>query len=154
MKKILIISLLCLWGFAASAQYKGQWRAIHAYELTGNNTYFGMNFTGEYFPFHYVSIAPALTFFIPSQGNARAFDLNARYYFTEKNKQWYGLMGYGHFTRKEETTPVQTIRYNSLNVGMGGMLKLRDELGINPEIRRQFGSNDWVFKLGVVYFIN
>jgi hypothetical protein len=35
------------------------------------------------------------------------------------------------------------------------MLKIRDELGFNPEIRYQpIGRNELIFKLGVVYFIN
>lgn len=139
----------------AFAQYKGQWRGIHAYEITSVNGFFGMNFTGEYFPLNYFSLAPSITFFIPATGNARGYDLNARYYFTEKEKQWYALLGYGYYKRVYEFNTEGSVTYNSINLGAGGMIKLRDEIGINPEIRYQpIGRNEVIFKLGIVYFIN
>lgn len=155
MKKIIIVLVLIFAANLAQAQYKGQFRGIHAYEMSSGKGFFGMNFTGEYFPLNYFSIAPSVTFFLPATGNARGFDLNARYYLTEKEKQLYALFGYGHYTRKYEFNPKETERFNSINLGLGGMLKIRDELGINPEIRYQpIGRNELIFKLGIVYFIN
>lgn len=104
---------------------------------------------------NYFSIASGFTIYTPATGNARGFDVNARYYLTEKTKQWYGTLGYGHYTRVFEFNPEGIRRHNSINIGAGGMLKFRDELGINPEIIYQpMGRNEIIFKLGVVYFIN
>jgi hypothetical protein len=155
MRKIIVVVLILIFSHSAKAQYKGQWRAIHAYEMTSGKGFFGMNFTGEYFPLNYFSIAPSMTFFLPATGNARGFDLNARYYLTEKQRQWYALLGYGHYTRIFEFNPKGSLRFNSINLGAGGMIKLSDEIGLNPEIRYQpIGRNEFIFKLGVVYFIN
>lgn len=155
MKKILTIICLVFVAFSASAQYKGQYRAIHAYEIAYDKPFFGLNFTGEYFPLNYLSVVPSFTLFVPATGNARSFDLNARYYLSEKEKQWYVTAGYGFYRRIFEFNTEGRFDYNSLNLGAGGMIKLRDELGINPEVRFQaFGRNSTVFKLGIVYFIN
>ncbi|AFL84804.1 hypothetical protein Belba_2238 [Belliella baltica DSM 15883] len=155
MKKFLIIAGLVFISLSVSAQYKGQFRAIHAYEMAYDKPFFGLNFTGEYFPLNYFSIAPSFTFFVPPTGNARAFDLNARYYLTEKEKQWYLTAGYGFYRRIFEFNEQNTLDHNSLNLGVGGMIKFSDELGLNPEVRFQaFGRNSMVFKLGIVYFIN
>jgi hypothetical protein len=155
MKRILIILVFFMISYSSYGQYKGQWRALHGYEIPVQTGFFGMNFTGEYFPVNYLSIAPSFTFFIPATGNARGFDINARYYFTEKERQWYGLFGYGHYVRVFEFNPIGRESFNSINIGAGGMIKLRDELGINPEIRYQpIGRNDLMIKLSVVYFIN
>ncbi len=156
MKKIFFV-LLFLVNLATTSfgQLQGQLRGIHAYELTSPRHLFGINFTGEYFPVDRFSVAPSFTVFTPAQGNARGFDLNARYYFTENDVQLYGTAGYGYFVRLSEETPVQRTRMNAVNIGLGGMLKLRDELGFNPEVRYQTGQRDTiVFKLGFVYFIN
>ncbi|MGY6741427.1 MAG: hypothetical protein ACXIUQ_01725 [Cecembia sp.] len=155
MKRIVIFAIFLLMGFSAKAQYKGQVRFIHAYEMTSDKGFFGMNFGFEYLAFNYLSFHPSITFFTPETGNARGFDINARYYLTEKEKQWYTLLGYGHYTRVFEFNPEGIRRHNSINLGAGGMLKFRDELGINPEIRYQpMGRNEVIFKLGIVYFIN
>lgn len=155
MKKILTVVILLLVVITAEAQYKGQWRAIHAYEIPGDTPFLGMNFTAEYFPSNYFSIAPGFTFFTPATGNARGFDINARYYLTEKEREWYVTAGYGFYRRVFEFNPQGRFDFNSLNLGAGGMIKLSDEIGINPEVRFQaFGRNALVFKLGVVYFIN
>jgi hypothetical protein len=155
MRKIVIVVLFLIFSNSAIAQYKGQWRGIHAYEMTSGKGFFGMNFTAEYFPLNYFSLAPSMTFFLPATGNARAFDINARYYLTEKQRQWYALLGYGHYTRIFEFNPIGSLKYDSINLGAGGMIKLNEEIGLNPEIRYQFGSRDeFIFKLGVVYFIN
>lgn len=155
MKKIILIAILCMIYSGLFAQYKGQWRAMHAYEIPADKPFLGLNFTGEYFPSNYFSIVPGFTFFTPATGNARAFDINARYYLTEKEREWYVTAGYGFYRRVFEFNPIGKLDFNSLNVGAGGMLKLSDEIGLNPEIRYQaFGRNSLVFKLGVVYFIN
>jgi hypothetical protein len=155
MKKILLIPIFLLIGFSAKAQYKGQLRFIHSYEMTSVKGFFGINFGAEYVMLNYLSLHPSVTFYTPATGNARGFDLNARYYFSEKERQWYGLLGYGHYTRVFEFNPEGIRRHNSINIGGGGMIKLRDEIGINPEIRYQpIGRNEVIFKLGIVYFIN
>lgn len=155
MKKIFIIIALVLFSLDGFAQYKEQWRAIHAYEIPMTTGFFGMNFTAEYFPLNYFSIVPSYTIFLPATGKASGFDVNFRYYLTEKEKQWYGLLGYGYYLRRFEFNPEGRRRTNSLNIGAGGMIKFNDELGINPEIRYQpIGRNELLFKLGVVYFIN
>lgn len=155
MKRIVIIFILIFISYDGFAQYKSQWRAMHGYEMGTSDGFFGIGLTGEYFPGNYISIVPAFTYFLPARGHARAFDLNARYYFTEKEKQWYALVGYGHHTRLYEFNEIGKERFNSLNLGAGGMLKVNDELGFNPEIRYQaFGRNEFIFKLSVVYFVN
>lgn len=155
MKNALLIICLAFVSTYSSAQYMGQYRAIHAYELAYDQPYFGLNFTGEYFPINYFSIVPSFTFFVPLSGNARSFDINARYYFTEKEKQWYVTTGYGFYRRVFELNSDGRFDFNSMNIGAGGMIKITDELGINPELRFQaFGRNSMMFKLGVVYFIN
>ncbi|MCH7408241.1 hypothetical protein MM239_02450 [Belliella sp. DSM 111904] len=155
MKRIIILVLLCIVVNTASAQYKNQYRAIHAYEMAYDKPFFGLNFTGEYFPTNYFSVVPSFTFFTPATGNARSFDINARYYLTEKEKQWYVTAGYGFYRRVFEFNPMGRFDFNSLNLGAGGMLRLTDELGVNPEVRFQaIGRNSMVFKIGIVYFIN
>ncbi|UJP63775.1 porin family protein [Mongoliitalea daihaiensis] len=155
MKKISLLILFLLVSSGIHAQYKGQWRAIHAYEIPTDTPFLGLNFTGEYFPLNYFSIASGFTFFTPATGNARGFDINARYYLTEKEREWYVTAGYGFYRRVFEFNPIGRFDFNSLNLGAGGMIKLSDEIGLNPEIRFQaFGRNAMVFKLGVVYFIN
>ncbi len=155
MKKLAIIFIIFFISHEGFCQYKSQWRAMHGYEMDTKDSFFGIGISGEYFPLNYFSVVPAFTYFLPATGHARAFDLNVRYYFSEKEKQWYGLLGYGHFTRLFEFNELDKQRFNSLNVGAGGMIKFNDELGINPEIRYQgFNRNDLIFKLSIVYFIN
>lgn len=155
MKNIILTILFIFVLSIASAQYKGQYRAIHAYELAYDQPFFGLNFTGEYFLINYFSIVPSFSFFVPSAGNARSFDINARYYLTEKERQWYMTGGYGFYRRVLEVRSEGRFDHNSMNIGLGGMLKITNELGINPEVRFQaFGRNSMMFKLGVVYFIN
>ncbi|PSL07236.1 hypothetical protein [Cecembia rubra] len=155
MKKTFAFLAFMILSNLAFAQYKGQWRAIHGYEMTSGTGFFGLNFYGEYFPLNYFSIVPGFTFYTPASGNARGVDINARYYLTEKNRQWYGTVGLGHYTRVFEFNPEGIRRHNSINLGAGGMLKLREELGINPEIIYQpIGRNEVIFKLAIVYFIN
>ncbi|SIT05868.1 hypothetical protein [Belliella pelovolcani] len=155
MKKYLLIICLTFVSYFANAQYQGQYRGIHAYEMAYDKPFFGLNFTGEYFPFNYFSVVPSFTFFTPATGNARGFDINARYYLTEKEKQWYVTAGYGFYRRVFEFNEIGRFDHNSLNLGAGGMLKITDELGFNPEVRFQaFGRNSMMFKLGIVYFIN
>lgn len=155
MRKLVLVLVFFTFSNLVFAQYKNQVRAIHGYELTSGKGFFGMNFAAEYFPLNYFSIVGGFTFYTPATGNARGIDINARYYLTEKQKQWYGTLGYGHYTRAFEFNPEGIRRHNSINIGAGGMLKLMDEIGINPEIIYQpMGRNEVIFKLGVVYFIN
>ncbi|MDR7130131.1 hypothetical protein J2X69_002479 [Algoriphagus sp. 4150] len=154
-RKIVFALMLCLVSFLANAQYKGQWRAIHAYEWSGSDYLFGMNFTAEYFPAHYLSIAPSYTIFLPATGKASSLDIHARYYLTEKKNQFYGLAGVQHYFYNKEfdNRGKQVVR--SLSLGAGGMLKLNESLGFNPEIKYSFSpANRLVLKAGVVYFIN
>jgi hypothetical protein len=153
-KAVLIILFLLSYNFAF-AQYKGQIRVIHGYEVPSDTGFFGMSFGGEYISVNRLSIAPSVTFFLPATGNARGFDINARYYFTEESVQWYGLLGYGKYVRVFEFNPIGRKSFDSINIGTGAMIKLRDEIGLNPEIRFQpYGRNEFIFKLGVVYFVN
>lgn len=154
MKKLLLIVAFLIICTTSYGQYKEQVRVMHGYEMGVDKGFFGMNFTGEYFPLNYFSIAPSFTFFLPATGNARGFDLNARYYFTEKERQWYSLLGYGYYTRVFEFNPIGRESFNALNIGGGGMIKLSDEIGINPEIRYQAGRNDLLFKVSMIYFVN
>ena len=155
MKKIILVLVFFTFSHLVFAQYKNQVRGIHGYEMTSGKGFFGMNFTGEYFPLNYFSLAGGFTIYTPATGSARGFDVNARYYFTEKERQWYGTLGFGHYTRVFEFNPEGIRRHNSINLGAGGMLKLRDEIGINPEIIYQpMGRNEVIFKLAIVYFIN
>ncbi|ERM81852.1 hypothetical protein P872_08940 [Rhodonellum psychrophilum GCM71 = DSM 17998] len=151
-----VLFFLVFTGFTnlASAQYKGQQRIYYANEYAINAGFFGMNFTGEYFAFDNVSIVPSYSIFLPKKGKASGVDVNIRYYFTEEKLQFYGLAGYGYYTRKFEAIPNERLNFNSINIGAGGIIKLSDELGINPEIRYQTDRNDFLLKLGVVYFIN
>lgn len=156
MKKLIFTLLVFSIGYSTSlAQYKGQWRALHGIEIPVTTGFFGLGFTGEYFPLNYFSVASSFSFYVPSQGNARGFDINAHYYLTEKQRQWYALFGYGYYVRIPEFPGELIDRSNSINVGFGGMIKVLDELGFSPEIRYQpIGRNDLMFKLSVVYFIN
>jgi hypothetical protein len=153
-KKLFVILLIAI-NSKAYAQYQGQGRAMHGYEIGSSSGYFGMTFGAEYFPMHNVSFAPSVTFFIPPSGNARGFDLNMRYYVTEGSYQLYGLVGYGNYVRASESNPPIKTKFNSINLGIGSLIKLRDEIGINPEIRYQPGDRkEVIFRLGFVYFIN
>lgn len=153
-KKLLLLFLIVI-NTHAFAQYQGQGRVMHGYDIASSTGYFGMTFGGEYFPVHKLSFAPSVTFFIPSTGNARGFDLNMRYYLTEGSLQLYGLLGYGNYVRASESNPVSKMKYNSANLGIGGLIKLREEIGMNPEIRYQPGErNEVIIRLGFVYFIN
>jgi hypothetical protein len=154
MNKVILVLVFMLISSVSYGQYKDQIRVKHGYEMGVDKGFFGMNFTGEYFPINYLSIAPSVTFFTPATGSARGFDLNARYYLTEKESQWYATAGYGHYTRVFEFNPIGVLRANSLNLGGGGVLKLSDEIGINPEIRYQLGRNDLLFKISILYFVN
>jgi hypothetical protein len=155
MRKILLLFLLIVSQSAVFGQYQSQWRATQAYELPSSSGFLGINFTAEYFPVNYFSIAPSYTVFLPGSGRATGTDLNFRYYFTEKVKQWYGLFGYGYYQRTPEEGRVQRVNSHSINLGGGALFKLRDELGINSEIRYQpIGRNELIFKVGLVYFIN
>lgn len=155
MKKYLILLAMMLSFQTSFAQYKGQWRVIHAYELTTETRFFGMNASVEYFPKHYLSVVPSYTIFLPATGKASGLDLLARYYLTENKKQWYATGGYGYYQRRFEFNEVGKESFHFLNVGAGGMLKLNETLGLNPEIRYQVGDpGNVVFRIGVVYFIN
>ena len=151
-----VLFFLVFTGFTslASAQYQGQQRIYYANEYAVNSGFLGMNLTGEYFPIDNISIVPSYTIFLPKAGKASGVDLNVRYYFTEEKIQFYGLAGYGYYTRKFEFSPFERLNFNSINIGAGGILKLSEELGINPEIRYQTGRNDFLLRIGVVYFIN
>lgn len=155
-KKIVLGLAFCLFSFFANAQYKGQWRAIHAYELSiRSNVEFGINFTGEYFPVHYLSIVPSYTIFLPATGKASSLDVTSRYYLTEKKKQLYGLAGFRSYFFNNEFDDRGKQVINSFQIGTGAMLKINDLLGLNPEFRYAFSpGGDLVLKLGVVYFIN
>lgn len=155
LKFIPILVLFCLFHFGAFGQYKGQFRGISAYEYDFGSKLTGFNFAGEYFPAHYLSFSPSYTIFFPGEGKSLELGLNARYYLTEKRKQWYGTVGYGSLTRIEELDGTRKTVSHFANIGIGGMIKFSDVLGINPELRHQFGQqNNLVFRIGVVYFIN
>ncbi|PRY85697.1 hypothetical protein [Mongoliibacter ruber] len=154
-KEILLVFIFSTLLSTAYAQYKDQVRVYHGYEWPSETWFYGINFTGEFFPINYFSIAPSFTLFVPSTGNARAYDINARYYFTEKERQWYGTFGYGHYTRVYEFNPIGRISTNSVNIGGGGVFKINDEIGINPEIRYQpIQRNEMIFKISILYFVN
>jgi hypothetical protein len=153
-KKLLVIIMLLI-SCQAFAQYQGQSRLMQSYDIASSSRYFGVTIGGEYFPIHNLSFAPSITFFIPPTGNARGFDLNMRYYVTEESFQFYGLLGYGNYVRATESNPSIKTAFNSANLGIGALIKLREEIGINPEIRYQAGDrNEFIFRLGIVYFIN
>jgi hypothetical protein len=155
MEKKLLVIIMLLISSQAFAQYQGQSRLMQSYEVASSSGYFGLSIGGEIFPIHNLSIAPSITFFIPPTGNARGFDLNLRYYFTEESLQLYGLLGYGNYVRATESNPSIKTAFNSANLGIGALIKLREEIGINPEIRYQAGDRkELIFRLGFVYFIN
>ncbi|WPR75922.1 hypothetical protein [Algoriphagus sp. NG3] len=147
--------IFCTASMMATAQYKGQWRASNAYEWSFSDNLFGMNFTAEYFPLHYFSVVPSYTVFLPASGKASSLDLHARYYFTEKMKQFYTLAGYRAYYYTNEFDELGTKANRSFSFGVGGMLKFNNALGINPEIKYAVPpGDDLVVKLGIVYFIN
>lgn len=141
--------------FGAVGQFKGQIRGINAYEYDFGSRLTGFNFAGEYFPAHYLSLSPSYTIFFPRNGKNLEFGFQGRYYITEKKRQWYGTVGYGSATRIEELDGFYKSVKHFANVGFGGMLKLNESLGINPELRKQLGQqNNLVLRVGMVYFIN
>lgn len=155
-KIIIVCGLLFLSPFIAKSQYKGQWRAIHAYDWSiRSNVIFGMNFTAEYFPAHYFSVVPSYTIFLPATGKASSLDITSRYYLTERKKQLYGLAGFrSYFSNKEFDDQGNQVD-NSFQLGAGAMLKINDSLGFNPEFRYAFApGGELILKFGVVYFIN
>lgn len=154
MNKVLLVFVFLLISFSSFGQYKEQFRAMHGYEMGVDKGFFGMNFTGEYFPLNYFSVASSVNFYTPATGSARSFDINGRYYLTEKERQWYVTSGYSHYVRVYEFNPIGRESFNSLNLGGGGMIKFNDEIGINPEVKYQLGRNDLLFKLSIVYFVN
>ncbi|MDX5338534.1 MAG: hypothetical protein LPK25_05870 [Cyclobacteriaceae bacterium] len=156
MKNILGIGLLWLFSVSfAHAQYKNQWTVSQGYEVRTNPAYFGMNASVEYFPAHYFSIRPSYVVYLPSSGKATGLNLDIRYFLTEKKNQWYATAGYGYYQRKYEGETQPMLRQNYFHLGTGINLKLMDQLGLNPEIQSQLGPDtSWVFKIGLVYFVN
>jgi hypothetical protein len=154
-KKIKLTLILTCFALFAQAQYKGQWRAIHAYELATQGPLFGMNFAAEYFPLHYLSVVPSYTVFLPATGKASSLEFNLRYYPFEKKKQVYGVAGFNSYFRDKEFDTKGKEVTQSLLIGTGGMFKFNSSLGFNPEIKYLLGPrNEFVFNLGVVYYIN
>lgn len=155
MKKIILVVLILSLSHVGFAQYKGQFRAQYSGEFALKKGLFGNNFTAEYFPLEMLSFAPSFTIFTPPSGKASGIDLNFRYYLKEGNVEYYGLVGYAHFRRREELHPMDLDTFDSVNIGFGGLFKLVEELGLNPEIRYQpQNENEFLIKLGFVYFIN
>ncbi|WP_194774488.1 hypothetical protein [Pararhodonellum marinum] len=156
--KLVSILFMMFLGFnAAQAQYQGQFRLQYAAEFTTvNNVLFGNNLTGEYFPLDKISFSPNFSIYTPATGKASMLHLDAKYYFTEENIQWYGLVGYGYFRRRFEFNPENPLlRVSSVNVGTGVIIRLIDELGLNPEFKFQPQNNgEFLIKIGLLYFIN
>lgn len=137
------------------AQYKGQWTVSQGYEFQSDPGYLGFNLAAEYFPSHYFSLRPSYALYFPKSGKASGANLDARYFISEKNNQWYATAGYGYYQRNFELSDQSRTHLHFLNLGAGVNLKFLDQLGINPEINTQIGqSSRWTFRLGVVYFIN
>lgn len=156
MKRILGTALALLLTISlANAQFKGQWTVSHGYEVRTNPSYFGMNAAAEFFPTHYFSIRPSYAVYLPALGKASGANLDFRYFLTEKKTQWYASAGYGFYQRKFEANQQPMLKQSYFHLGTGLNLKLMDQLGINPEIQSQLGPNtSWVFKVGLVYFVN
>jgi hypothetical protein len=154
MKKLGLILFFMLGSLTCFGQYKNQFRAQSANEFAIYDGFIGINFKGEYFPLERFSINPSITFFLPSKGTATGFDVNGRYYITDDRFQVYGLFGYGFFTRKFENINQERLVVHAINAGLGTLVKLSQELGINAEFRVPIPRQEMVFGLGVVYFIN
>ena len=154
MKKFFFLFPFIFIAFTAFGQYKNQFRAQYANEFTINKKFLGINFKGEYFPYERFSINPSITFFLPATGTATGFDINGRYYITDDRFQVYGLIGYGFYTRNFEFNPKGRITEHAVNLGLGSLFKLSQELGINTEFRIPVPSQEVLVSLGIVYFIN
>lgn len=139
----------------ANAQYKNQWTISQGYEIRTNPSFFGMNVGTEFFPAHYFSVRPSYVVYLPALGKASGANLDFRYFLTEKKTQWYATAGYGYYQRKFEANQHPMLKQSYFHLGTGLNLKLMDQLGLNPEIQSQLGSNtSWAFKVGLVYFVN
>lgn len=138
------------------AQYKGQYRAQYGNDYMFKAGLFGMNFSGEYFPFEKISFAPNISILFPETGKASNLHLDTRYYFTEEKVEFYGLLGYANFRRRYEFNPDITYQNTgTLNIGGGILYKVIDELGFNVEFKLQpQNDNDFMVKVGLSYFIN
>ncbi len=156
MKNVLLLFALMLSGISiCSAQYKGQFRVQYSGEFKLKDKFYGNSLGGEYFPFEMVSFAPSVTLFTPATGKASGLDFNARYYVKEGDVEFYGLAGYALYRRRFEFNPKGLEQFSTLNIGIGGIFKFIDELGLNPEIRYQpQNNNEFLIKIGMVYFIN
>jgi hypothetical protein len=154
MKKYLLLLTLLISSISCFGQYKNQSRVQSANEYALNKQFLGITFKGEYFPFERFSVNPQVTFFLPATGTATAFDVNGRYYLTDDRLQVYGLLGYSFYTRNYEFNPLGRIYEHSVNVGLGTLFKLSQELGLNAEFRVPVPRQEMILSLGVVYFIN
>lgn len=157
MKKILLLVIFaCTLGTEVFGQYKGQYRVQSGNELNIQSGLFGINFSGEAFPFEYVAFVPSLTFLLPATGKATNLHLDARYYFTEDKFEFYTLLGYGLFRRRFEFSLEPAVRnVNSVNLGAGMLYKFTDELGINGEAKFQpQNDGEVIVRIGISYFIN
>jgi hypothetical protein len=156
MKKIFLLLVLSMIGNELLAQYKGQYRAQYGNDFMFQSGLFGMNFSGEYFPFEKISFAPNVSVLFPATGKASNLHLDTRYYFTEEKVELYGLLGYGNFRRRYEFNPEITYQNTgTLNIGGGILYKLIDELGLNAEVKLQpQNRNEFIIKIGLSYFIN
>jgi hypothetical protein len=156
MKKIFLLLLLSMIGTELLAQYKGQYRAQYGNDYMFGAGLFGMNFSGEYFPFEKISFAPNVSILFPATGKASNLHLDTRYYFTEEKVEFYGLLGYANYRRRYEFNPEITYQNTgTLNIGGGILYKLIDELGVNAEVKLQpQNRNEFIIKVGLSYFIN
>jgi hypothetical protein len=155
MKKFDFLLIAITISLSVHAQYQKQWRISQGYDFRFQPGFFAMNISGEYFPVHYLSVSPSVSVYLPATGKATGVNLDARYYLTEKKYQWYASSGYGYYKRVFELSENPPVNLHTFNVGTGLQWKLLDQLGLNPEIQRQFGQRStWTVKLGIVYFIN
>jgi hypothetical protein len=138
------------------AQYKGQYRAQYGNDMALRSGLFGMNFSAEYFPFEKISFNPNISVLFPATGKASNLHLDTRYYFTEEEVEFYGLLGYANYRRRFEFNPENAYQNTAtLNIGGGILYKLIDELGVNAEIKLQpQNGNEVILKVGLSYFIN
>lgn len=156
MKKIALLVAFILFGNIAVAQYQGQFRLQYGNDFGFTSGLFGLNISGEYFPLDKLSFAPNLSVLFPESGKASNLHLDARYYFSEEKLEFYGLLGYANYRRRYEFNPEITYKNTgTINIGTGVIYKFLEELGLNAEFKFQpQNRNEFIFKLGISYFIN
>tara|TARA_R110002049_G_scaffold151198_1_gene314769 strand:- start:2257 stop:2724 length:468 start_codon:yes stop_codon:yes gene_type:complete len=155
MKKFILLGIFISIASFSQAQETGTIRLQVGGDYGFKIETFGVNFGGEYFITENISAAPNYTIYFPEGLNASSLNVDARYYLTLDELQWYGMVGYTNYSVSNKIMGVKySDNWSGVNIGSGGVLRIADNLALNPEIKYQtIGDGQFVVKLGIVYLL-